>query len=285
MDDRSSEVVAAGYVVERGRIAIASAPGRDVRAIGVSGGTIGAMDDSYRSHRLAGEIAVSGALAVDLGLGSYSYLAIGSAGDIATTRRVAAVFNPEPRAPRYSSVVATLVPGASVASECWVEFRPHMYEAGASALGSALTVGDEPVIVRRIVDPGYDLRRARVDLSMRSERFAWVVGGLIAGGLLWLLAWTRRSEFALLSALGWRTSHTAVLIQLENCYVVLAGATVGTLWAVLLAETANGPLLADQIAIGGRTALSLGLLSILIGGLATTTTRGGKATLALLKQE
>ncbi|VAV96963.1 hypothetical protein MNBD_ACTINO02-1914 [hydrothermal vent metagenome] len=283
---RSREaVLAAGFVADLERRSVRSEPGRSFRTVGIGVGTLDVFDPD-RPPEVGGEVAVGGALVEELGIASGGYMSFAESGDTSMLRRVSAVYDSSVRAPRYGTVVAAVMPSLVSANECWVEFSPQMYSAGATALRVDLMVDDKAAIVSRVVDPGYDLVQAQDDLATRAERFAWAVGGLVVGALLWLVSWMRRADYALLRAIGWGSLPTAVLIQLEHLYLVVIGGTIGWLWATVLGEaTTVASLTTDQLFIAGKSAVSLGLLAMSIGALVTITTGGGKAILSLLKHE
>ncbi len=280
-------VVSAGTLLDTNRSMLRSAPGREFRTLGVDGNTLAILAPalSARSSDPRGEVAVGGAMAVEMGLSPGAFITVDQTVGEAATRRISVVFDSSLRAPRYSSVAATMVPASAAATECWVEFHPQTYEAGVGALGAALMTGEEHAVARRVLDPGYDVKRARHDLDSRLGRLAWVIGGLVVGALLWLSAWSRRADFALLRAMGWRAASTASVIQLENTYLVMAGATIGWAWATLTVEAVHGPLTADQLFVANRTAASMVFLALAVGALTTTTTGRGRSTMALLKHE
>ncbi len=278
-------VLSAGFVADLERRSVRSEPGRSFRTIGIDVGTLDVFDPA-RLPEAGGQVAVGGSLVDELGVSPGGYMNFAESDTTSMLRRVTAVYDSSVRAPRYGTVVAAVMPSLVSANECWVEFSPQMYSAGATALRVDLMIDDKAAIVSRVVDPGYDLVQAQDDLANRAERFAWAVGGLVVGALLWLVSWMRRADYALLRAIGWGSLPTAVLIQLENLYLVAIGGTVGWLWAVVFSEaTTGGSLTTDQLFIAGTAAASLGLLALSVGALVTITTGGGKAILSLLKHE
>ncbi|MFQ5523433.1 MAG: hypothetical protein ACE5F5_07630 [Acidimicrobiia bacterium] len=172
--------------------------------------------------------------------------------------------------------LTVVVPPTGEANECWVEWRPEVYEAGLGAMPTLL--GRDDLVARE------RLRRDefRVDpvrlLEERTAPTVWQVVATLAVFVGWIVHRARRSEYALYRAVGFSLADLYFMSQTEvMALLVLIGPWSAAL-AVSLHTLAAGLPTADQISLalqaGGLSAAAV-ILSIPLGLLAMG--RGGIA--------
>jgi len=182
---------------------------------------------------------------------------------------VAAVIDTAERNPQAQRRLISVAAPAGLMDKCWVEFSPGTLDAGMALLRSVFDDPESEPIVRSWIESDEFTRNTVEEFTHRPQAQAWAPAGALIAILLWVGAWSRRSELGLYRTVGTSRSTLWVLGQAEALVVVLPAATAGILWACVAYGLRWGsPPPWDQAAIALRGAASVALMAILIGPLA-----------------
>jgi hypothetical protein len=231
--------------------------------------TVGAIrlwtDSALPAATLADGLVVGQAAASELGLraGMFTEPQGGS------PMLVAAVIDTAERNPQAQRRLISVAAPAGLMDKCWVEFSPGTLDAGMALLRSVFDDPESEPIVRSWIESDEFTRNTVEEFTHRPQAQAWAPAGALIAILLWVGAWSRRSELGLYRTVGTSRSTLWVLGQAEALVVVLPAATAGILWACVAYGLRWGsPPPWDQAAIALRGAASVALMAILIGPLA-----------------
>ena len=216
---------------------VSSLPGVGFQRAAITPGLLEVLEDELEEdRRLAADtrfnvVYVGNATAMELGLALGSFVSINGESD---TSRVAGVLE-GPRSERLSRWILHETAAIGSMGECWIEFEPRASGEG-SALASALLPASDPLLSARLLDLGALTTFPYEELELRWERFIWFPVGIVVGLLFGLTLWFRRTDVALVRALGFTRSSTALLFSAEVALsvgvgafaaVVITAATVG----------------------------------------------------------
>jgi hypothetical protein len=140
--------------------------------------------------------------------------------------RVATVLPAAVRSPEAGQMLFEVAVPAGRTSACFVEPRPASRAAVESALGGWFGV-DELATVSPFLDEQLTGRQPEAELANRVSRWVWLAGVSAAVGLVAVLWYGRREEFALYRLLGLRRGALGVLLATEAALTVAVPALIG----------------------------------------------------------
>ncbi|MGH8873746.1 MAG: hypothetical protein ACRDVM_00615 [Acidimicrobiia bacterium] len=219
-------------------VAALQAPGIPFGLLTASPGMVPLWNPSVEMPTGPG-VVLGEAAAIELGLG---------VGDVLVPERgeavpVVAVLDTELRNPSAMRKIIALTPPMAAVHECWVEFTPEAFNAAETVMNAVfsqeIATAVQIVPFRRPDELGASPSEK---LLGRPHRNGWIGVALTMTASYWLTSWSRRSEWGLYRALGFRIHHLLLMAQLEVALLATAAFLGGVSWA-LASEVATGSLI------------------------------------------
>ena len=224
------------------------------------------------SRRGEGSVWLGEAVVEDLGGVAPELLAVG---DPPTVYTVAGVLEA-----RRNQVVerwlTVVVPPTGETDECWVEWRPEVYEAGLGAM-PALLGRDDLVARERLRRDEFRVDPVRL-IEERTAATVWQVVAALAVFVGWIVHRARRSEYALYRAVGFSLTDLYFMSQMEVMALLVLIGPWSAAAAISLHTLGTGLPTAGQVSLAlqaGAMSAAAVLLSVPLGLLAMG--RGGIA--------
>ncbi len=223
----------------------------------VSPGLLAVLEDELIADRsLAadarhGAVYVGAATARELGLATGSIVSIDGESD---TSRVVGVLN-GPRSERFSRWILYETAPVGSMGECWIEFEPNASREG-NALASALLPGSGPLVSARMLDWGALTTYPHEELELRWERLIWLPVGIVVGLLFGLTLWFRRTDVALVRALGFTRIETALMFSVEVALSVCVATFAGVVITAALAGWSDLTVSSESLLIALRSVIA-----------------------------
>jgi hypothetical protein len=254
----SAEFVIAAGGYSRGETSyLESRPGNAVRVGYVTSRVLSVMDPESNSLEFSRSgLALSASFAQRRAVGEGDFVSISGV----PVRRVGTVLDSRDRMQSVEASVFLSSPPLGKVSQCWVEVKPGFEPWAAATVGYELADAETSISVYPLLRTGPFDRDVVAEYENRIGSHAWIGVGIGLGLMGLLIQWSRRSEIALLRAMGGRRILVAALIFLETGSILAFGTTLGTITALLLNASQLSACSWEPISIALRTGLSGGLL-------------------------
>src|SRR6218665_2214631 len=172
-------------------------------------------------------------------------------------------------------VFVTQPPGLR-ASECWIEAKPGAADDIRALIPGVFHLDSELKINTLIANDDSEIRDT---WKTRPSQFAGITSGVLTAFLLALLLWSRRSEYALYSLVGFSTADTVRLAVFEQLFYLVPALLLSTaVWGNAWIWCTGGELLSLRTALTQSLfAYSVAALLLTIPALLITRGNLGKA--------
>lgn len=270
------QVISAGGMRGGGEIRAASAPGTRFTRFEVTPGLVPIWDPDVKEISSGPRYLVGEAAASELGLTSDGFVSTNEGQVVAVT-----VIDPSQRNQFASRAFLDLTVPTGRLDQCWVEFRPRVFEGGLAWLPAVFA--EHQGQARRNVDRGQFATDPAQLLFNRPQRLGWMAIGAIATAVITLMALFRRSETAIYRAFGLPISGVMLASQVEVLILVAGAYLAAALWTGAVFVFAIDAPESDQIVLALRTSAKATLATLFLAPLLVTLAGTG-APASLLKE-
>ncbi len=251
-------VAASGSLRTMAPAEVSALPGVGFQRAAVSPGLLAVLKDELIADRSLDadarrdSVYVGATTARELGLATGSIVSIDGESD---TSRVVGVLD-GPRSERFSRWLLYETAPVDSMGECWIEFESNASREG-NALASALLAGSGPLVSARMLDWGALTTYPYEELELRWERLIWLPVGIVVGLLVSLTLWFRRTDVALVRALGFTRTETALMFSVEVALSVCVATFAGVVITAALTWWSDLTVSAESLLVALRSAIAL----------------------------
>ncbi len=262
-------VAASGSLRTMAPAEVSALPGVGFQRAAISPGLLEVLDDELIADRsLAADarhdaVYVGATTARELGLATGNIVSIDGESD---TSRVVGVLD-GPRSERFSRWILYETAAVDSMGECWIEFESNTSREG-NALASALLPGPDPLVSARMLDWGALTAYPYEELELRWERLIWLPVGIVVGLLFGLTLWFRRTDVALVRALGFTRIETALMFSVEVALSVCVATLAGVVITAALAGWSDLTVSSESLLVALRSVIAA--IGIVLANVMTT---------------